>query len=73
MATSKEYLWLDSTRYFRGFRLDVLKRRISGRWIQHQHYATTEIYVEEVQKFLEGAEEAVTQIYRERSIIYQEV
>jgi hypothetical protein len=27
----------------------------------HQHYATTEIYVEEVQKLLKGAEEAVTQ------------
>ncbi|OQW38735.1 MAG: hypothetical protein A4C66_11545 [Nitrospira sp. HN-bin3] len=27
-----------------------------------QHYATTEIYVEEVQRLLEGAEEAVTQI-----------
>ncbi len=30
--------------------------------MRHQHYATTEIYVEEVQKLLEGAEEAVTQI-----------
>jgi site-specific recombinase XerD len=29
--------------------------------MRHQHYATTEIYVEEVQKLLEGAEEAVTQ------------
>ncbi len=28
----------------------------------HQHYATTEIYVEEVQRLLEGAEEVVTQI-----------
>ncbi len=28
----------------------------------HQHYATPEIYVEEVQRLLEGAEEAVTQI-----------
>ncbi|MEO8341220.1 MAG: hypothetical protein ABI604_16170 [Nitrospirota bacterium] len=28
----------------------------------HKHYAITEIYVEEVQKLLEGAEEAVTQI-----------
>ena len=30
--------------------------------MRHQHYATTEIYVEEVQKLLEGAEEAVTQL-----------
>ncbi len=30
--------------------------------MRHHHYATTEIYVEEVQKLLEGAEEAVTQI-----------
>ena len=30
--------------------------------MRHQHYATTEIYVEEVQKLLDGAEEAVTQI-----------
>jgi len=30
--------------------------------MRHQHYATTEIYVEEVQKLLEGAEAAVTQI-----------
>ncbi len=30
--------------------------------MRHQHYATTEIYVEEVQRLLEGAEEAVTQI-----------
>ncbi len=30
--------------------------------MRHQHYATTEIYVEEVQKLLEGAEETVTQI-----------
>jgi len=30
--------------------------------MRHQHDATTEIYVEEVQKLLEGAEEAVTQI-----------
>jgi hypothetical protein len=30
--------------------------------MRHQHYATMEIYVEEVQKFLEGAEDAVTQI-----------
>lgn len=30
--------------------------------MRHQHYATTKIYVEEVQKLLEGAEEAVTQI-----------
>lgn len=30
--------------------------------MRHQHYATTEIYVEEVQKLLEWAEEAVTQI-----------
>lgn len=30
--------------------------------MRHQHYATTEIYVEEVQKLLEGAEDAVTQI-----------
>ncbi len=30
--------------------------------MRHQHYATTEIYVEEVQKLLEGAEGAVTQI-----------
>jgi len=29
--------------------------------IRHQHYATTEIYVEEVQKPLKGMEEAVTQ------------
>ena len=28
----------------------------------HQHYATTEIHVEDVQKLLEGAEEAATQI-----------
>jgi len=30
--------------------------------MRHQHYATTEIYVEEVQQLLEGAEDAVTQI-----------
>ncbi len=30
--------------------------------MRHQHYATTEIYVEEVQRLLEGAEGAVTQI-----------
>jgi hypothetical protein len=30
--------------------------------MRHQHYATTEIYVEEVQRLLEDAEEAVTQI-----------
>jgi len=30
--------------------------------MRHQHYATTEIYVEEVQKLLDGAENAVTQI-----------
>ncbi|MBP8153670.1 MAG: hypothetical protein R3B37_17225 [Nitrospira sp.] len=30
--------------------------------MRHKHYATTEIYVEEMQKLLEGAEEAVTQI-----------
>lgn len=30
--------------------------------MRHKHYATTELYVEEVQKLLEGAEEAVTQI-----------
>jgi len=30
--------------------------------MRHQHEATTEIYVEEVQKLLEGAEEAVMQI-----------
>ena len=30
--------------------------------MRHQHYATTEIYVEEVQKLLDGAEDAVTQI-----------
>lgn len=30
--------------------------------MRHQHYATTEIYVEEVQKLLEGAEYAVMQI-----------
>ena len=30
--------------------------------MRHQHYAPTEIYVEEVQKLLEGAAEAVTQI-----------
>jgi site-specific recombinase XerD len=30
--------------------------------MRHQRYATTEIYVEEVQKLLDGAEEAVTQI-----------
>lgn len=30
--------------------------------MRHKHYATTEIYVEEVQELLEGAEEAVTQI-----------
>lgn len=30
--------------------------------MRHQHYATTEIYVEEVQRLLKGAEDAVTQI-----------
>ncbi|OQW32355.1 MAG: hypothetical protein A4E20_13935 [Nitrospira sp. SG-bin2] len=30
--------------------------------MRHQYYATTEIYVEEVQRLLEGAEDAVTQI-----------
>jgi site-specific recombinase XerD len=30
--------------------------------MRHQHYATTEIYVEEVRRLLEGAEDAVTQI-----------
>lgn len=30
--------------------------------MRHKHYATTELYVEEVQQLLEGAEEAVTQI-----------
>lgn len=30
--------------------------------MRHQHYATTEIYVEEVQRLLEGAEDSVTQI-----------
>lgn len=30
--------------------------------MDHKHYATTEIYVEEVQKLLEKAKEAVTQI-----------
>lgn len=30
--------------------------------MRHQHYATTEIYVEEVQRLLDGAEDAVTQI-----------
>ncbi|MDR4474371.1 MAG: site-specific integrase [Nitrospira sp.] len=30
--------------------------------MRHQHYATTEIYVEEVQKLLEGAEGSVTQL-----------
>ncbi len=30
--------------------------------MRHQHYVTTEIYVEEVQQLLEGAEDAVTQI-----------
>lgn len=30
--------------------------------MRHQHYATTEIYVEEVQRLLEGAEDAVTQL-----------
>jgi integrase/recombinase XerC/integrase/recombinase XerD len=30
--------------------------------MRHRHYATTEIYVEEVQRLLNGAEEAVTQI-----------
>ena len=30
--------------------------------MRHQHYATTEIYVEEVQRLLEGTEDAVTQI-----------
>ena len=30
--------------------------------MRHKHYATTELYVEEVQKLLDGAEEAVTQI-----------
>ena len=29
---------------------------------RHRHYATTEVYVEEVQRLLEGAEDAVTQI-----------
>ena len=32
------------------------------RMMRHPHYATTEIYVEEVRKLLEGAEKAVTQI-----------
>ena len=31
--------------------------------MRHQHYATTKIYVEEVQKLLERAEEAVIQIW----------
>jgi len=30
--------------------------------MRHQHYATTELYVEEVQRLLDGAEDAVTQI-----------
>ncbi|MDH5347976.1 MAG: hypothetical protein OEW13_08710 [Nitrospira sp.] len=30
--------------------------------MRHQHYATTKIYVKEVQKLLEGAKAAVTQI-----------
>jgi hypothetical protein len=29
--------------------------------MRHQHYATTEIYVEEVQRLLEGPEGAVAQ------------
>jgi len=32
------------------------------RMMRHQHYTTTEIYGEEVQKLLEGADDAVTQI-----------
>lgn len=31
--------------------------------MRHQHDVTTEMYVEEVQILLEGAEEAVTQIW----------
>lgn len=34
------------------------------RMMRHKHYGTTEIYVEEVQKLLEVAEEAVTQILK---------
>jgi site-specific recombinase XerD len=30
--------------------------------MRHQHYATTEIYVEEVQQLLEGTKDAVMQI-----------
>jgi integrase len=30
--------------------------------MRHQHYATTEIYVEEVQRLFKGAEDAVAQI-----------
>ncbi len=30
--------------------------------MRHQHYATTEIYVEEVQSCLEGGEDAVAKI-----------
>jgi site-specific recombinase XerD len=30
--------------------------------MRHQHYTTTEIYVEEVQRLLDGTEGAVTQI-----------
>ena len=39
--------------------------------MRHQHYATTEIYVEEVQKLLDGAEEAVTQILDFYTIVLQ--
>lgn len=30
--------------------------------MRHQYYATTEIYVEEVQQLLEGTKDTVTQI-----------
>lgn len=39
--------------------------------MRHQHYATTEIYVEEVQRLLEGAEDAVTQIWDVYTIVLQ--
>ncbi len=38
---------------------------LEQKMMRHQHYATTKIYVEEVQKSLEGVEEAVTQALRE--------
>jgi hypothetical protein len=49
MASSKEWLWPDAN-----------PTRVQ-KTLRHQHHATTAIYVEEVQKLLEGAEETVTQ------------